>query len=66
MKCHILVDYGGGLCLLKNTSFNEQSIKWKEFKAQVSKSLSIFGLAKQIFCHLSSNTGFPDILGRRK
>ena len=66
MKCHILVDYGGGLCLLRNTSFNEQSIKGKECKAQVSKSLSIFGLAKQIFCHLSSNAGFPDILGRRK
>lgn len=36
MKCHIFVDYGGGLCLLRNTFFNEQSIKWKEFKAQVS------------------------------
>lgn len=36
MKCHIFVDCGGGLCLLRNTFFNEQSIKWKEFKAQVS------------------------------
>lgn len=36
MKYHIFVDYGGSLGLLRNTSFNEQNIKWKEFKAQVS------------------------------
>lgn len=39
MKCHIFVDYGGGLCLLRNTSFNEQSIKVE--KIQVSGFLSI-------------------------
>lgn len=33
---YVFVDYGGSLCLFRNTSFNEQSIKWKEFKAQVS------------------------------
>ena len=61
------VDYGGGLCLLRNTSFNEQSIKWKKNSSlQFPKYSSIFGLAKQIFCHLSSNIGFPDTLGRRK
>lgn len=36
MKCGIFVDSGGGLCLLRNTSFNEQSMKWKEFKPRVS------------------------------
>lgn len=36
MSCHIFGDYVGGLCLLRNTSFNEQRIKWKEFKACVS------------------------------
>lgn len=35
MKYHIFVDDGGSLCHLRNTSFNEQNVKWKECKAQV-------------------------------
>lgn len=43
-----------------------RALTGKNLGLKFPKSLSIFGLAKQIFCHLSCNIGFPDILGPRK
>lgn len=43
-----------------------RTLSGKNLRLRFPKPLSIFGLAKQIFCHLNYYIGFPDILGRRK
>lgn len=67
MKCHIFL-----LIMVVVFVFSEtlplmsRALSGKNSSLWFPKYSSIFGLAKQIFCHLSSNIGFPDTLGRRK
>lgn len=66
MKCSFLLIMVVVFAFSEALPLTSRALSGKNLRLKFPKPLSIFGLAKQIFCHLSHNIGFPDILGRRK